>query len=113
LLGQIASATIVDAPTPVAAVAIGGSNQFFGPFALPVPLAGIGMPGCDLLQSADILGLGTSPLTPSTLSFSLAIPNLPTLLGFHLYLQAYAFAPGVNPLQIIISNGIDWLLGNV
>jgi len=71
------------------------------------------MPGCDLLQSADILGLGTSPLTPSTLSFSLAIPNLPTLLGFHLYLQAYAFAPGVNPLQIIISNGIDWLLGNV
>jgi hypothetical protein len=113
LLGQTASATIVDAPTPVAAVAIGWSNQSFGPFALPVTLAGIGMPGCDLWQSADILGLGTAPLTPSTLAFSLAIPNQPTLLGFHLYMQAYAFAPGVNPLQIVISNGIDWVLGNV
>ncbi|MGB3970091.1 MAG: hypothetical protein WBO45_25370 [Planctomycetota bacterium] len=113
LLGQVASATIVNAPTPVAAVAMGGSNQFFGPFALPVTLAGIGMPGCDLQQSADVLGLGTSPLTPSTLSFSLAIPNVVSLLGVHVYLQAYAFAPGVNPLQIIVSNGIDWLLGNV
>jgi len=113
LLGQTASATIVDAPTPVAAVAIGWSSEFFGPFALPVTLAGIGMPGCDLLQSADILGLGTAPLTPSTLSYSLAIPNAPSLIGLHLYLQAYAFAPGVNPLQFIISNGIDWLLGNV
>ena len=35
------------------------------------------------------------------------------LLGVHIYLQAYAFAPGVNPLQIVISYGIDWLLGNV
>ena len=113
LLGQVAGATIVNAPTPVAAVAMGWSNQFYGAFALPVTLAGIGMPGCDLQQSADALGLGTSPLTPSTLSFSLAIPSLPSLIGLHLYLQAYAFAPGVNPLQIIISNGIDWLLGNV
>jgi hypothetical protein len=113
LLGQTGSATIVNAPTPVAAVAMGWSNQFYGSFALPVTLAGIGMPGCDLQQSADMLGLGTSPLTPSTLSFSLTIPNVPSLLGSHVYAQAYGFAPGANPLQIIISNGIDWLLGNV
>ncbi len=113
VLGQVGSITIVNAPTSIAAVAVGWNNQSFGPFALPVPLAGIGMPGCDLLQSADILGVSTSPLTPSTLSFSLAIPNVPSLLGSHVYLQAYAFAPGVNPLQIIISNGIDWLIGYV
>ena len=113
LLGQIAAATIVNAPTPVAAVAMGWSNQFFGPYALPVTLAGIGMPGCDLQQSADILGLGVSQVTPTTLSFSLAIPSAPSLIGLHVYMQAYSFAPGVNPLQIIISNGIDWLLGNV
>jgi hypothetical protein len=71
------------------------------------------MPGCDLLQSADILGFGTAPLTPSTLSFSLAIPSVPSLMGVHIYLQAYALAPGVNPLHIIISNGIDWVFGNV
>ena len=113
VLGHSGRATIVNAPTSIAAVATGWSNQFFGPFALPMTLAGIGMPGCDLLQSADILGLGTSPLTPSTLSFSLAIPSVPSLVGMHLYLQAYAFAPGVSPLQIIISNGVDWMLGNI
>jgi len=92
---------------------MGLNNQFFGPFSLPLTLAFIGMPGCNLHQSADVLGLPTSPLTPATLSYSLAIPNVSSLLGMHLYLQAYAYAPGVNPAQIIISNGIDWLIGNV
>ena len=106
LLGQIGSATIFDMPTPVAGVAIGWSS-------LSVPLDVIGMPGCTLLQSIDILGLGTSPLTASTHSFSLVIPSVPSVIGIHLYMQAYAFAPGVNPMQIVISNGIDWLLGDV
>ena len=43
----------------------------------------------------------------------LAIPSAPNLLGLHVYIQAYALAPGANPLQIIISNGIDWVIGNV
>jgi hypothetical protein len=90
VLGQTGSATIVDAPTPFAAVAMGWSNLSFGPLPLPLPLDSIGMPGCSLLQSADILGLGTLPLTASTCSFSLAIPGVPSLIGMHLYLQAYA-----------------------
>jgi len=112
VLGQTASATILNAPAPIAFVAMGLNNQFFGPFTLPVTLGGIGMPGCDLWQSTDILGLGVSLLTPTTLSYSLAIPNVPSLIGMHLYLQAYAYAPGYNPAQIVISNGIDWMLGN-
>jgi len=113
VLGQVGSATIVNAPTNIAGVAMGWNNQFFGPFPLPVTLAGIGMPGCDLLQSSDLIGLGVSPLAPSTLSFSIAIPNVPGLLGTHVYIQAYALAPAVNPLQVIISNGIDWRFGNI
>jgi 3-phytase len=113
LLGQVGSATITDTPTPLAGVAVGWSNQFFGTLPLPVSLDSIGMPGCSLLQSADILGLGTSPLTPTTNSFALAIPSAAGLIGTHLYMQAYAFAPGVNPLQIVISNGIEWRLGDV
>jgi len=112
VLGQTGSATIVDAPTILAAVAMGWSNLSFGPLPLPLPLDSIGMPGCSLLQSADILGLGTLPLTASTCSFSLAIPGVPSLIGMHLYLQAYAIAPEVNPLQMVISNGIDWVLGD-
>jgi len=113
LLGQVASATIVNAPAPIAFVAMGLNDQTFGPFVFPLPLAGIGMPGCDLLQSTDILGLGVSLLTPATLSYSLAIPNALGLIGMRLYMQAYAYAPGYNPAQIIISNGVEWLLGDI
>lgn len=113
ILGQVGWATITSAPTAAAGVAMGWSNTFAFPVVLPFNLAGIGMPGCDLLQSSEIIGLGVAPLTATTLSFSLAIPSLPSLIGSHAYLQAYAFAPGQNALQIIASNGIDWLLGDI
>jgi len=111
IVGQVARATIVNPPTSVAAVVLGLSNQFLGAFPLPVPLAGFGMPGCDLWQSAEFLGLGTSPLPPSSLEFSLVIPNVPGAVGFRCYLQSYAFAPGQNPMSIIVSNGIEWRFG--
>lgn len=112
LLGQISSATVTNAPTLAVGVAMGWNNQFFGPFPLPVSLAGIGMPGCDLLQSSEILGLGANPVSASTLSFSFYIPNLPVLLSSHVYIQAYAYAPGQNPAQVIVSTGIDCLIGD-
>lgn len=112
LLGQTAAATVVDTPTPFAWVALGWSNQFFGPYPLPVTLAGIGMPGCLLLQSSDLLGFGTTPASGNDLAFSLAIPNVGGALGIHLYLQAYCLAPGANALGILASNGVDWQFGN-
>jgi hypothetical protein len=113
IVGQVARATIVNPPTIAAAVMIGLSNQSFGVFSLPVSLIGLGMPGCDLWQSAEFLGLGTSPLPPSSLEFSLSIPNVPSVVGFRCYLQSYAFAPGQNPLSIIVSNGIEWTVGTL
>jgi len=113
VLGQTGSATITNVPTPVVGVALGWSNQNVGALALPLTLNAVGMPGCTLLQSADIMGLGTSLLTASTRSFSVAIPSVVNFIGTHIYLQAYAFAPGVNPLQVVISNGIDWHLGDI
>jgi hypothetical protein len=112
LLGQVASATIVGAPTPAAFVSIGSNNQAYGPFSLPVTLASIGMLGCDLYQSADVLGLATNSISQTARSFALPIPNSQSLIGLHVYMQAYAFAPGVNPLNVIISNAIDWRLGD-
>ncbi len=109
-VGQFAQATIVQSPTSFAGVTLGLDDQFFGPFPLPFPLIGVGMPGCDLLHSADVLGLVAMPQTASTLRFSLAIPAQAGLTGAHIYAQAYAFAPGANPLQIIASNGIDWTI---
>jgi hypothetical protein len=45
------------------------------------------------------------------LEFSLLIPNVSVALGFRCYLQSCAFAPGQNPLSIIVSNGIEWIVG--
>ncbi|MGK0304118.1 MAG: hypothetical protein ACI89X_005026, partial [Planctomycetota bacterium] len=109
-VGQIAKATIVQAPSLFAGVSLGLDDQFFGPFPLPFPLIGLGMPGCDLLHSAEITGLMATPMTGSTLSFSLAIPAQTGLTGAHIYAQAFAVAPGENAMQLIMSNGIDWTI---
>jgi hypothetical protein len=113
LLGQIASATITNAPLPAVGVAMGLSNTAMGPTPLPFPLDSIGMTGCLLQQSTELLGLGVTPLGGTSYRFQQNLPNQPALLGLRLFLQAYALAPGQNPLEVIASNGIAWRIGNV
>ena len=92
---------------------MGFSNTHLGGLpVLPIGLAFIGMPGCSMLHSNEVFGLPVTPLTASSMQFDLAIPFQISLLGAHVYLQAYCVAPSANPLQIIASNGIDWLIGN-
>lgn len=110
-LGTTAQAAITSSPSALAFVALGVSNTTFGPFSLPVSLASIGMPGCDLLQSTEVVGEPTTPTGVGTANYSFAIPNNTALIGFHLYLQAWAWAPGANPANIIVSNGLDWRVG--
>ena len=112
VIGQTARATITNAPTLVAGVAMGTSNTTAGAISLPYGLAVIGMPGCLLLQSSEVLGLGVTPLTATSLAFTFSVPPTLSLVGIHVYIQAYAFAPGVNPLQVVSSNGIDWRVGS-
>ena len=112
IIGTVAGALVGNAATPFAGVSLGASNTFAFPVALPFELSGIGMPGCDLLQSNDAFGLALTPVTASTLQFNAAIPFALALLGQHFYIQAYCFAPGANAAQIVTSNGIDWLIGN-
>jgi hypothetical protein len=113
IIGTTAGALISNAPTSFAGVTMGWSNSHLaGVPLLPMDLAFIGMPGCSMLVSNEVFGLPTTPLTATTLQFDYAIPYAPYLLGTHVYVQAYCVAPSANPLQIIVSNGIDWLIGN-
>ena len=111
-LGQTAIADLEQAPSVLVGVALGFSDTDMGGTALPLALAGIGMPGCTLLQSTDLLGLGAAPLTATSFRFSLAIPDQNSLLGADLFVQGYAFAPGANPMSIVLSNAVAWHLGN-
>ncbi|MFN9938079.1 MAG: hypothetical protein ACK56I_01265, partial [bacterium] len=83
LLGQIGSAAIANAPTPIAGVAMGWSNTLSSPVSLPLELSGIGMPGCYLLQSLQLFGLPASSTGPSTLHFGYPIPPSPAFRGVH------------------------------
>jgi hypothetical protein len=112
ILGQIARANITNSPSPFAAMSIGASRTFMFPISLPFELTSVGMPGCYLLQSNDIANLGTSPGMGGTATFEAFLPTLPSLLGQHIYMQAYSLAPGFNQLGFVASNGLDWLLGD-
>ncbi len=108
-INTTARAHLSNVPSTTNAVTLGISNVRLGPFLLPLNLSG--MPGCQLLQSAD--GLGPTPLMtgPSSATFSLFIPNSPPLVGEHLFLQAWSVAPGANSMHLVSSNGLDWLIG--
>ena len=113
IIGTVAGATIVNAPTLVGGVAMGFDDTFLGGLPiLPLSLDSLGMQGCQLLHSNDVFGLPITGGAPGTLDFSRGIPGNANLLGVHVYLQAYCYAPGANALEVIASNGIDWALGN-
>ena len=114
VVGQAITATVTDTPTPLSVVAMGSSSASApGIGALPFDLGVIGMTGCTLYQSGDVFGLPTTSAGVAfQMSFTAALPPTPALVGQHLYFQAFSVAPGVNPLQVVASNGVDFLLGN-
>lgn len=107
-IGTVARAGLSALASPVAVMMVGWSRTMYGPFTLPVSLAAINMPGCDLLQSADVFGLPVTMTGLSTADYSLPIPNVASLVDLHLYLQAVAFSPSANPAELLVSNGLDW-----
>ncbi len=76
-------------------------------------LSALGAPGC-----VALVGLGGAaqlPLQPlgqlATASFP--VPALPALAGVRVFVQAAAFVPGVNPLGVLTSNGLDAQIGTL
>jgi hypothetical protein len=79
-----------------------------------LPLGGIGMPGCTLLTNGDqSLVSFCASTSATTAEHTLGIPLAPILLGVHLHLQAWTLAPGVTPLGIVVSNGLELVIGDV
>lgn len=71
-------------------------------------LAGLGMPGC-----RQYVGLDASLLflpTGGIGSQSFQVPNVAAFAGVTITSQSAAFVPGLNPLGVISSNGIELLL---
>jgi hypothetical protein len=87
----------------------------FGDTLLPgAPLASIGAPGCTSYTNGN-LPWASFPVTLSGTmsgsgSLSVAVPDVPSLLGVTLTSQALAFTWN-NALQLATSNGLDLRLG--
>ena len=113
ITGTFGTTLVANSPSSIGGVGIGFSKSIVaGLPLLPLSLAGLGMPGCYVLHSNEVFGLPLSASGPGLLEFSVAIPNTSNVLGLQVYLQAYCYAPGANALEIIASNGIDWVIGN-
>lgn len=87
--------------------AFGSSRSVWAGGALPTSLAGVGMPGCDLLVSPDLVEFVASART------TLRIPAIPTLLGMPVYAQAAVFDPLANRAGLVTTNGLELVLGGL
>lgn len=73
-------------------------------------LAGIGMPGCGLRATLDVLFAWVGSTTHG---YSLPIPLLPSLVGLHLFTTSAVLQPGANLLGAITANGVDGGIGDL
>lgn len=112
-LGQTSATRLDNVPSSLVLMSIGFSNTTTSGFPLPIPLDGFGMPGCSIYH--DFAYTSTDPCNSQAAgaaTHTLPLPLLPQLLGAHVYLEAWAYAPGMNAAELVTSNGIDILLGN-
>jgi hypothetical protein len=79
------------------------------PCFLPMSLAPMGAPGCDLLLQPDILTIEIA--SKNAADSTVSIPFSVALAGLSIYQQAFPVEPGVNPLGMTASNGLRLILG--
>lgn len=98
-------------PTQRAWLALGISDANWSGTGLPFPLGMLGMPGCELLVSPDILepigAAGASGRVWSTL----VIPGGVEFLGARFFVQSLVLAPGANPAGVLWTNGGRGVIG--
>jgi hypothetical protein len=103
IIGTTVTSTVSEIP-PVSLVAgvIYGITGF-GPAG--IPLAALGMPGCQAYQTLDLLDVGVLPGT--TFASAFPTPFNPALGGFQLFTQGLVLNASVpNPFQGLTSNGV-------
>ena len=113
LLGQSARVEIRNSASGLAFVGLGLSKSLFEGLPLPLALDALGMQGCQLLHSFDLGGAYPTHSTQGAdRGMALGIPADSALRGLHVYVQAYSLDSEANAAGVLLSNGLDWRLGN-
>src|SRR5262245_45149939 len=106
--GTTLSVSVGGLPFGVGLMITGLSNTLFsGAIPLPMSLAGLGYPGCNLLVDAMLIDTIIGPPTSATWSFP--IPNNMAFAGFTFYNQGASLEAGTPMLAF--SNGGTAVLG--
>jgi len=87
---------------------LGASDTMYGTLPLPFPLGGIGMTGCTLYVSGDVLSTVQNVL--GTALWTADVPS--AAAGGTLYLQAFAVDPPANSLGLTASRGARLVVGS-
>ena len=109
-VGQTFFADIRNVPAGNATAALlGASNTLWQGIPLPVDLGVIGMPGC-LLWTSDELVIPL-PNPTGTPTLTLHMPPIGALVGLAFHNQVLVVDPGANPLGVVASNGATGIVG--
>ncbi|MCC7064508.1 MAG: hypothetical protein IT456_16970 [Planctomycetes bacterium] len=103
--GSVSSLQFTNLPSnSVACLLAGWSVTQWGPLPLPVSLASIGMPGCQLLVSPDVAM--SFPTVTGTANYSLSMPLAPSIVGIEMGLQSMFVQPGLNAANLGMSQAV-------
>jgi hypothetical protein len=91
---------------PVSGV-IGFDSSTWAGVQLPLDLTFFGVTSCTLQVALDVVEAVSTP------TWTVGIPNSPVVIGQRAYLQAFKFAPGVNPLGLVPTNGLSLTVGRL
>lgn len=114
VVGQVFTAPLTNLPagTPIAWMSLGLRADMMGPFVLPMPLDGFGMPGCLVYHDISLaLMLACTTTGPGTAQFSMPVPNVLSLGGLRTYAQAWVAEPTVNAGGVVTSNALLVVFG--
>ncbi len=89
-------------------VLIGFSNPNLDLDLVPI----LGLPGCTLLTSATVPAITVPFSGPTSNVLSINLGPNPNAIGTTAFLQAATITPGLTPLGIVLSNGVEGFVGN-
>lgn len=106
-LGDASFAVRLSGGTPFGfgLVWIGGRADAWSGVALPIDLASIGAPSCDLLTGFDSVGSGSFDAS-GVFTLHLPIPAIPALRKATAFAQGAALSPSANALGFVFTNGL-------
>ncbi len=109
-VGDTLQVRVTKLPSGVpAAMFLGFSNKTWGAIPLPLKLDGVGLTGCSLLVSPDLLGVLVNQNGSAT--WSAPLPNNVAFAGARFHNQALVFDRRANAFGAVLSNGGTAVIG--